>query len=248
MEERAQGSDDVGRAAVEVEIGEIAHLPSVGGEPVHSSAVALEASAVEMGHPVVLNTDSMFPVAKVEAVERYPVAVRNPQLRLWCRQTAVDQHKAKLTFLSALCPWISAADEFARLTDPTQAIVPSDLDQEFVRLASADPKTQVQQWHRVHSANGPRQIHRTSGSRRTGNTTQKHRVVYGQHRLVGYDSPDVWHALPSRHDDVHVGAPDVAKAMQLRTGVEADHRGVRQTPEDRRQMPAPVGRWRVDTP
>ncbi|MFI7592993.1 hypothetical protein [Micromonospora sp. NPDC049359] len=140
MEEGGQGLDDVGGATVEVKIGEIAHLPPVVGEPVHSRAIALEAGAVQMGHAVVLNTDPVLPVAKVQAVERYPVVVRHPQLRLRRWQAAVDQHKAKLTFLSALRPGIGVADEFARLTDPPQALVPSDFDQEFVRLASADPE------------------------------------------------------------------------------------------------------------
>ena len=53
--------------AVEVGVGEVAHAPALGGQPVAAVAVVADAVAGEVGGAVVLDADLEFLVAQVEA-------------------------------------------------------------------------------------------------------------------------------------------------------------------------------------
>ena len=150
VEERGEGGDDVGWAAVEVQVGEVAHLPAVGGEPVHPGPITPKPVTVQVGRAVVLDSDPALSVAEVKAVQRYPVAVGDPELRLRRRKTAIDHHQPELAFLATFRARVGAWHEFACLADAAQAFVPIDLDPKFLWSTGTDAKTQVQQRHHVH--------------------------------------------------------------------------------------------------
>ncbi|WP_247669569.1 hypothetical protein [Micromonospora sp. H61] len=192
----------------------------------------LESSTVQMGRSVVLDADAVSPIPKIQAVERYPIVVRDPDLRLRRWQAAIYQHQAQLALLPTFCPRIGAWHEIARLRDSPQTIVPSYLYPEFLGPTGAYAKAKVQQRHRFHSAQRPGQVHRAPDGGRARHSAEQHRVTHRQHCLVCNDASDARDLLPRWHDHVHVGASRVAEAMQLRPGVKADDGSGRQPPED----------------
>lgn len=78
-----------------------------------------ETGAVQVGQAVVLDTDTMVPIAKIDAVERYPVAASDPDLRLRRWKAAVNQYQSELASLSAFRTGVGTWHEIASLTDPT---------------------------------------------------------------------------------------------------------------------------------
>ncbi|MDG4779305.1 hypothetical protein O7614_06550 [Micromonospora sp. WMMD961] len=207
-----------------------------------------ETVAVQVGQTVVLDTDPMVPIAKVDAVQRYPVAVSDPDLRLRWWKAAVDQHQSKLAFLSAFRTGVGTWHEIASLTDPTETLVPRDLGPQLLGLAGTYAETEVQQRHHVHPTHRSREVDGTSGSGRAGHSGQQHRIAHGQHRLVGDHAPHVRDVLPGRHNHVHVGGARIAEAMELCASLEADDGGGWQPSKDRRQVCCQISRWRVDPP
>ncbi|MEK8108020.1 hypothetical protein NKG94_29040 [Micromonospora sp. M12] len=156
-----------------------------------------EADTVQMRRSVVLDADAVAPVPKIEAVERYPVVVLDPDLRLGRWQAAVHQHQAQLTLLPTLGSRIGAWHEITGLTNTTQTIVPSNLDPQLLGPTGAHAETQIEQRHRIHPTQRPSQVHRASGCGRTGHSGQQQRITHRQHCLVDNHASNTRDALPA---------------------------------------------------